>query len=206
MELEELVERYGQLYSEALGINLQGGAKEEVTKWFLAALLYGKPIRESAATKTYRVFESRGVVTPERILKTGWHSLVALLDEGGYTRYDFSTADKLLRVFQTLEREYAGDLNFLHERASDSVDLERRLKALGKGIGDVTVSIFLRDLRGVWAKAKPKPTPLVENAMKRLGISDIESTAARHHLSPTRLETALLRLEKNVIKRNLGSK
>jgi len=201
LRLEELVEKYGQLYSEALGIRLQGGGKDEVSKWFLAAILYGKPIRELTATKTYRRFESRGVVTAVRILETGWDGLVALLDEGGYTRYDFSTADKLLRVFQSLEAEYGGDLNLLHERASDPIDLEARLKALGKGIGDVTVSIFLRDLRGIWAKAKPRPTPLLQRAMRRLGIADLEVVAAEHRLSPAHLETALLRLERDLVKR-----
>jgi len=49
------------------------------------------------------------------------------------------------------------------------------LKELGKGIGDVTVSIFLRDLRGVWHKADPKPTPLVILAAKRLGIIETEN-------------------------------
>jgi hypothetical protein len=29
------------------------------------------------------------------------------------------------------------------------------LKALGKGIGDVTANIFLRELRSIWSKAEP---------------------------------------------------
>jgi hypothetical protein len=32
------------------------------------------------------------------------------------------------------------------------------------------VSIFLRDLRDIWKKADPKPTPLVVLAAKKLGI------------------------------------
>jgi hypothetical protein len=35
-------------------------------------------------------------LTPKQILKTGWDDLVKILDEGGYTRYDFKTADRLL--------------------------------------------------------------------------------------------------------------
>ena len=42
-------------------------------------------------------------------------------------------------------------------------DLVRRLKDLGKGIGDVTAGIFLRELRGIWDKADP---PLSERAIK----------------------------------------
>jgi len=95
---------------------------------------------------------------------------VNLLDEGGYTRYDNKTADKLLLVMGNLNSRYGGSLNRLHREASDSADLEKRLKELGKGIGDVTVSIFLRELRGTWSKADPKPTPLVIKGAENLGM------------------------------------
>jgi hypothetical protein len=49
------------------------------------------------------------------------------------------------------------------------------LKELGKGIGDVTVSIFLRELRDVWRKADSKPTPLVILAAKNMGITKTET-------------------------------
>lgn len=132
-----------------------------------------------------------------------------ILDEGGYTRYDFKTADKLLLAMGNLEKEYSGSLNALHQRASDSVDLETRLKALGKGIGNVTVSIFLRDLRGVWKKADPAPTPLVLQAAKNLGmiknhrsqkaLEEMKSLWGENHIkgySFIHFETALLRLGK----------
>jgi hypothetical protein len=166
-------------------------------KWFLASILYSKPIRESSATKTYKCFEEHGILTVSKILKTGWNGLVAVLDEGGYTRYDFSTADKLLDVFGGLKRSYKGSLNLLYRRAADGSDLEYRIKSLGKGIGPTTVSIFLRDLRDIWPKAKPTPSPLVQQAMKTLGIENLEEFAKERKLDIVRLETALLRLSKN---------
>lgn len=169
-ELTALVEKLGQRYSEVLGINVDSGDDKEIFKWFLAAVLFGAPITESSVLKTYRAFEKHGVITPKKIVETGWDGLVKILDEGSYTRYDYKTADKLLLVMKNLNEEYDGSLNLLHRRASDSVDLEKRLKDLGKGIGDITVSIFLRELRGVWSKADPKPTPLVILAAKQLGI------------------------------------
>jgi len=168
--LKTLLEEHGQKYSETLDIKLETARDSEVFKWFLAAVLFGAPITESSVIKTYRCFEKYHVLTPEKILKTGWDGLVQILDEGSYTRYDFKTADKLLLVMGNLTKEYNGSLNLLHQKASDSTDLENRLKLLGKGIGDITVSIFLRDLRGVWKKADPKPTPLVVLAAKNLGI------------------------------------
>jgi len=173
--LESLVKDLGERYSKVLEIDLASRDDKEIFKWFLASVLFGAPITETSVIKTYRCFEKRGVLTPNKILETGWHGLVEILDEGSYTRYDFKTATKLLEVMRNLNTKYGGSLNKLHDDASDSLDLEKRLKELGKGIGDVTVSIFLRDLRGIWRKADPKPTPLVILAAKRLGIIETEN-------------------------------
>jgi hypothetical protein len=201
MRLRDFVRRYGQPYSEMLGIDLKSRGAGEVSKWFLASLLYSKPIRESTATITYQVFEESEVVSPAEILKTGWDGLVSLLDEGGYTRYDFSTASKLLQVFGNLQKDYGGDLNRLHDASADGEDLERRLRDLGKGIGATTVSIFLRDMRGIWPKAEPEPSPLVRLGMSELGIKDVKAFAAKKGVDARWLETALMRLGKDFVKR-----
>jgi len=164
-------------------------------------MLYSKPIRESTATLTYKTFEEEGVLTASKIVETGWEGLVSLLDEGGYVRYDFSTAERLLVVFGNLQKKYGGDLNRLHEAASDSRDLEDRIKGLGKGIGPTTVSIFLRDMRGVWRKADPEPSTLVKLAMQELGIKDLKRLAEAKRVDPVRLETALLRLGKDILRK-----
>jgi len=95
---------------------------------------------------------------------------VALLDAGGYARYDFKTATKLLTVMGSLIEGYQGSLERLHEAAADAGDLERRLMALAPGIGPATVNIFLRELRGVWAKAAPPLSPLAHLAGEHLGL------------------------------------
>jgi len=170
-----LIKNLGRRYSKILGINLRKGDDDEIFKWFLASVLFGAPISETSVLRTYRCFERRGVLAPEKILKTGWHGLVEILDEGGYTRYDFKTSDKLLEVMGNLIAKYEGSLSLLHEQALNSSDLEKRLKDLGKGIGEVTASIFLRELRRLWKKADPKPTPLVILAAKNLELIREES-------------------------------
>jgi hypothetical protein len=169
-DLKALLVEDGQKYSEILGIDLSRRTDEEVFKWFLASILFGALITENSVIKTYRVFKKRGVLTPHRIVKTGWDGLVKILDEGSYTRYDFKTATKLLLVMRNLLEKYDGSLNRIHSEAEDAKDLERKLKSLGKGIGDVTVSIFLRELRGVWKKSDPVPTDLVIEASVNLGL------------------------------------
>jgi len=207
-----LVEELGESYSKSLGINLLSRGSDEIFKWFLASLLFGARISESIVRKTYKEFEKRKVVSPEKIMDTGWDGLVAILDEGGYVRYDFKTATKLLEITGNLLKEYKGDLNVLHSKAKDTEDLEKRLISLGKGIGKVTVAIFLRELRGIWEKADPFPTTLIVEAARDLGFTEensnekalqgLESVCDKSRIKIKakdflHFETALLRLGKD---------
>ncbi|MDA8214829.1 MAG: hypothetical protein M0Z64_06090 [Nitrospiraceae bacterium] len=169
-KLKRLIERLGSRFSSAFGINLSSGDKREVFKWFLASILFGARISETIVINTYREFERAGILSPKAILDTGWDGLVEILDRGGYVRYDFKTATKLLDVCRSLIGRYKGDLNALHSMATDEEDLEERLNALGKGIGDVTVNIFLREMRGIWEKANPLPSELIIMAARNTGI------------------------------------
>ncbi|UZE93063.1 MAG: DNA methylase [Candidatus Nealsonbacteria bacterium] len=141
-----------KIYSKDLGINLKSGKEEELFKWFLACLLFGKPIQQGVAKRAYFEFEKEKILTPEKILKAGWDKLVKILDKGHYVRYDFSTATKLLNICKKLKKEY-GSLDTLFKKAKSKKDLERRLKEF-KGIGLVTVRIFLRDLKLFWPDTK----------------------------------------------------
>lgn len=169
-KIKKLISALGGKFSQELGIDLSSGKSTEIFKWFLASKLFGARIGTNIAIKTYKEFERRGVISPENILETGWDGLVRILDDGGYVRYDFSTATKLLEIMKDLIRDYAGDLNRLHQMAKDEPDLENLLKGLGKGIGDVTANIFLRELRNVWTKARPEPAEPVVLAARNLGL------------------------------------
>lgn len=182
----ELVMKLGGRYASALGIDLAAADAGERFKWFLAALLYGARISESLATRTWREFAARDVLTPERILRTGWDKLVVILDAGGYVRYDYKTATRLLDACGALTRDYGGSLDTLHGHAADPRDLENRIKALGKGIGDVTVSIFLRELRGIWGQADPPLSPLALTAAIAMGYLCHETQNPDHALSKLR--------------------
>ncbi len=167
--MAEVLARLPGRFSQELGIDVGRGPRER-QKWFLAAILFGAPISGSLAARTYRVFAEEGVVTPEAILARGWDGLVALLDAGGYARYDFKTATKLLAVMESLTQGYGGDLERLASAAADYEDLQQRLIALGKGIGPATVNIFLRELRGIWPLANPPLSPLAQLAAEHLGL------------------------------------
>jgi len=168
-------------YSQELDLDLSNA--EDRFKWFLASVLFAKRISAQTAKETYRYFEQEELTTPDAILEAGWDRLVEVLDAGGYTRYDFSTATYLLGIAKTLKEKY-GNLERLHAESNGPSDLEQRLKEF-KGVGPVCVNIFLRELRGIWEKAKPKPSPLAVATAEKIGLNqeDIE-----------RLESQLVRL------------
>jgi hypothetical protein len=171
--VELLMKRFGGSFSSMLGINLSKAKPNEVFKWFLASILFGARISETIAINTYKQFEVDDLLDTEKIIRVDWDSLVKSLDAGGYVRYDFKTADKLLEVMKNLKTNYNGNLNLLHEQASDPRDLEEKIKNLGKGIGDITANIFLRELRGIWKKANPLPQDLVIIAARKLGYTKL---------------------------------
>ncbi len=196
-DIQRLVEACGEPYSEMLSIDLEEGDPAYV-KWFLASFLYSKPIREESATKTYKLFEANGLTSAASIVSAGWDRLVSMLDKGGYTRYDYSTADRLLEIFGSLQKDYGGSLSRLYRESRGEKDLEMKLKALGKGIGPVTISVFLRDMRHVWPKADPEPTPKIKAVMSSLGIRDLKQYSKERGVDIVRLETALHRRSRSI--------
>ena len=133
-----------KIYSSELGIDLEKGEKE-IFKWFLACLLFGKPIQQEVARKTYFEFRKNHLLSCDKILKAGWDKLVKVLDEGHYVRYDFSTATKLLDVCQQLKKNYS-DWSSFWLGIEDVRDLKKKLLEF-KGVGPITVKIFLRDIQ-----------------------------------------------------------
>ncbi len=203
----ELLSRVKGRFSAELDIRVETGP-EERQKWFLAAILFGARISGQIAARTYRVFAAHGIISPEAILAQGWDNLVTLLDEGGYTRYDYKTATKLLKVMASLQEQYGGKLERLAEISKDYDDLERRLRALAPGLGPATVNIFLRELRGIWPLATPPLSPLAHLAAEHLtllppgldGVAALKTLTAQWSAQPVGghdfvdLEAALVRL------------
>jgi len=157
-------------YSEELGLDLRN--PDDRFKWFIASILFAKRISSEIAKRTFQLFLREGLTSPDKILEAGWDRLVEILDSGGYVRYDFSTASNLLEIMRKLKDEY-GSLEKLYEKASSPEDLERRLMDF-KGVGPVCVNIFLRELRGIWDRAKPKPSRIAAEMAEMLGLKRIE--------------------------------
>ena len=128
-----------------LGIDLDSRKEEELFKWFLACLLFGKPIQTEIAEQAWRALVAARLTSPEGIQRAGWDKLVQLLDQAHYVRYDFSTATKLLEVCAQLIEQY-GTLTNLLAQARTPSELSAKLQQM-KHIGPVTARIFLREVR-----------------------------------------------------------
>ncbi len=192
-KIETILKDFPKTFAEELDIDLKRGDEQEVFKWFLAAILFGARISMEIAKKTYKQFHNENLITPDAILNAGWDKLVEVLDAGGYVRYDFSTADKLLEVMKLLYEKYNGKLNKVHAVAKDSKDLEILLQEF-RGVGPMTTNIFLRELRGIWGKANPNLSPLVKKIAQKLGISEDRIRG------DVKLEAALVRLKSKIRK------
>ena len=183
-KIDALIDNF-PLYSEELGIDLKEPSGR--FKWFLASILFGARISEKIAMNTYNCFERYGLDSPDKIVTAGWDELVKILDEGGYVRYDFSTATKLLEIMGALKDRY-GSLEDIYEQSSDTKDLGRKLQEF-KGIGAVTTQIFLRELRGVW-HISPEVSSRAQNVAENVDINLHEYEGEKL----SRIETALVKL------------
>jgi endonuclease III len=137
-----------KIFAKELGIDLSSKEETAYFKWFLACLLFGKPIQQEVAKQTYFEFVNEGFTTPDAILQAGWDKLVEVLDRGHYVRFDFSTATKLLDASKTLKDKY-GTLTELLQKSQTIDELSSRLQEF-KGIGPKTAEIFLRDMAPIF--------------------------------------------------------
>ena len=78
-----------------------------------------------------------------------------------------------MKIMEDLKEKY-GDLEELHMKSKRPKDLESRLQEF-KGVGPVGVNIFLRELRGIWEKAKPKTSKMAIKIGWRISLKDIKT-------------------------------
>jgi endonuclease III len=134
-----------RLSADDLGFRVRADDERSMFKWLLASFLFGKRIGHKVAAATWRVLvDVHGLDSPRRLLGCTHAQLVAMLGQGGYARYDHSTAERLRLLCGTLLEQYHGRVLVIFEAAESREDFERRLLRF-KGIGPVTLEIFMRE-------------------------------------------------------------
>lgn len=78
-------------------------------------------------------------------------SLVRLLDEGKYTRYDEVTARSLRTCMEQLIRDYEGSLLLMIDSSENEDEFSKRLQKL-YGVGPKTAEIFMRETEEYFAQ------------------------------------------------------
>jgi hypothetical protein len=102
------------------------------------------------------------------------------LNEAGYARYDESTSRMLGDTARMLLDRYSGDLRKLREAAERDPVHERALLKQCKGLGDVGVSIFFREVQLVWDELYPFADERALRIAERLGLErDAKALAKR---------------------------
>jgi 3-methyladenine DNA glycosylase/8-oxoguanine DNA glycosylase len=129
-----------------LGIDLSDGKPQQLYRWFLACLLFARPIQQAIAAGAYRALIDRGLTSPEKFAHIGREPLRKLLNNARYARYDYVTADTLHETMAQVVKEY-GSVSKLVKTAESAAELEKRLTAF-KGIGEKTAGIFLQEVPG----------------------------------------------------------
>jgi len=172
-----LVTRLGGSYSRLLGIRLAGMGSEDVFNWFAGAFLLGSPVRASCALAAYRALVKQNLLSPRAIACSEDHELVQVLQDAGFVGHSGRIACSLRAAVESLVVDYDADINRLHFFAEDESDLVRRLRSLGSGVPRRIVVLFLREMRGVWDKARPGLSSPVIEAARCLGVIDASRTA-----------------------------
>jgi len=140
-----------------------------------------------------------GVPTLAEVEYLSWQDLVELLDRGGYVRYDFRTATRLQKLAVVVRERHGGRIGTL--RGMPIQEIRAALDAL-PGWGPITVSAFLREMRGVWPGVDPALGDRAFEAAQHLGLlaggrdplARIRAIAADADLDLRDLETGLVRL------------
>jgi hypothetical protein len=190
----------GGRYSAGLGIDVDAG-DAEVERRFVAATLFGARISARVAERAFGVLAAAGLARIGQLRHVPTSDLVGMPDAGGYARYDFRTAARLLELCEIVDERYDGQAAVIGRSFAAYPKLYAALDAL-PGWGPVTIRLLLRELRGVRPGADP---PLDERAVTaarhlaltsaRSGMKGLAGLARACGLGVRDLETGLVRLD-----------
>jgi hypothetical protein len=150
-----LLDRHGRTYAEELGIRLLRPSPSALFQLMCASILFSARIGSNIAAEASRNLARRGWRTPQAMAESSWDERVAALNDAGYTRYQERTATMLGDTVQLVLDRWDGDLRKLRDEAGREPRRERTLLKQAKGLGDVGVDIFFREVQVGWNELIP---------------------------------------------------
>lgn len=192
-----LIDRHGRTFAEELGIDLGKNTPSQLFQWLCFSLLASARISGDISMEATRALFDQGWTTVDKLADSTWRERTDTLNRAGYARYDESTSRMLGDTAEMLLAEYNGDLRKLRRRAERDPDLERQLLKECKGIGDVGVDIFMREVQAPWDELYPFADKVALKAARRLDLGNDTRTLSRHvgRDDFPRLVAALIRTE-----------
>ncbi|HWL51033.1 MAG TPA: hypothetical protein VNQ90_01260 [Chthoniobacteraceae bacterium] len=194
--VELLLQKHGRLFSGEVGVHLERAGPSALFRWLCASLLFSARISASIAAKAARALvDEGGWTTPQKMARSRWEERTHVLNASGYARYDESTSTMLGQSVDLLLDRYHGDLRELRREAHCEPARERELLREFKGIGDVGVDIFFREIQNTWDELYPFADAKALSVARKMHLGDDAKTLAglvpRHDFP--RLLSALVR-------------
>ncbi|KAH8800496.1 hypothetical protein F5884DRAFT_863211 [Xylogone sp. PMI_703] len=207
-KIENLIAKYGDL--PIPNTNLPTPKKptsETILAHILNALLSSARISHTIAKRALQVLMEHGYHNFKILSASTWKERVAVLDEGGYARYDFSTATKLGKLATLLKNKYDSDATKILPSESDSAlnrkILQDRLKEIS-GLGPLGIELFISTMQMAWPSLCPFIVSRDIQVADQIGLGkDVDAIYMQLGKDPermARLSVALgkIRLEKRI--------
>lgn len=177
--VDELLAAHGTTFCDELGIAIEKNTPSPLFRWLIACILYANPIQHHLAAQAAKALAKAGLRTSKAMAEASWQKRAEVLGWNGYGQYSERTATILKDAADLIEADYKGDLRRLRQASDgDQDDMRRRLKAV-KGMGDVAVNIFFREVQDAWEELYPYADRLALKEAKRRGLGDDARALAR---------------------------
>src|SRR4051794_7063511 len=150
-----LLARHGQTFADELGIDVAKDTPSALFRLLCASTLMSARIGSQIAVEAARNLAKQGWRGPRKLTESTWQQRVEGLNEAGYTRYQEGTGTMLGDLTDQLLERYGGDLRKLRAEAEQDPKAERKLLKEFKGLGDVGVDIFFREVQVAWHELFP---------------------------------------------------
>ena len=131
-------------HSTAKDLGLDVTTDDGLYGWFLASLLFGRPVQESVAIQAWKVLREDGFTSPESFIGASSTRIDTDLWNANYRHLVGVMTAELPRVMEDTITAY-GSLRALITTAESRSQLETRLEDF-TGVGPKTAAIFLREI------------------------------------------------------------
>lgn len=173
----EVLRRYPDTFADEVGIRLDGPSG--LFRLLVLSLLMSARIRSTAALEAAQALYDQHWTTAKDMADATWEARTKVLNRSGYACFDERTSTMLGETCDVLLERYHGDLRELRDEAGEDPGAERRLLKECKGMGDVGVDIFFREVQRTWSEIYPFADSRAMTAAQRLQLGDDTSALER---------------------------